>query len=106
MSGSAVAAASLDVSVDARGTAYVQVVGPMDAHSGGWLADLAEAAPGLGVRRMEVELSKVESFDTAGASAVQRCRRLASRLTRGIVFHTGSGAGRDLLLASLASLAH
>lgn len=93
---------TLDVSVDARGTGRVHLAGAVDEHSGGWLAELAEAAPGLGVRRLEVELADVDSFDSAGVRAVHRCRAVAGLLARGVVFHTGSGAGRALLLASLA----
>lgn len=86
---------------DRSGAARVQLTGRVDGHSGGWLVELTEAAPGLGLRRLEVELTDVEGFDADGAVAVSRCRSLAGRHALTITFRARRGVGRELLLASL-----
>ncbi|MHB8341036.1 MAG: hypothetical protein ACYDB7_07660 [Mycobacteriales bacterium] len=89
--------------LDGPHSARVQLAGTLDGGSGGWLADLTEAAPSLGIERLVVELSGVVGFDGEGAKALSHCRHLAAAAATTLVFWGRAGAGRDVLLVSMAA---
>lgn len=94
---------TLKMWLDGPHSARVQLAGTLDGGSGGWLADLTEAAPSLGIDRLVVELSGVVGFDDEGARALSRCRRSAAATTTKLVFRGRAGAGRDVLGVSIAA---
>ena len=91
--------------------AVLAVHGRLDADSGRQLVDatatLASGDPGGStpvrpVTRIDVDLQHIDSFSPEGAAALVACRDVADRLSGGLRYLTGRGAGCDALLAAYA----
>jgi hypothetical protein len=82
------------------GTVVLSVVRCLDEAAGGALLEAASAALDTGPSRIEVDLRSLDSFTDAGARALVGCRDLGAKLPEGLHYRTGSGPGRDALLAA------
>jgi hypothetical protein len=81
----------------------ISVAGVLDAHGGVEL--LATLQPELdGATRIDIDLLGVVGSTPEGARSLVRARSLSARLTDGLHFRTGPGAGQEVLLEAFAEV--
>lgn len=80
----------------------LRVEGCLDADAGHALLDAATAGVHDGAARLDVDLRDLASYTAAGARALVACRDLSTALPAGLHYRTGSGPGREALLAAYA----
>lgn len=83
-----------------RGASAVTIVltGHLDAHAGVELLAGLQAELEPSVTRIDIDLLGLTGWTPEGARALRRAHSLSSRLTDGLHFRTGPGAGHDALL--------
>ena len=87
--------------VQDNGTVVITVAGHLDGVAGGTLLQAATAAAGAkGAQRLVIDLRSLGSFTDEGAEALVACRALGVRLSEGLHYRTGRGAGRSALLSA------
>jgi hypothetical protein len=86
----------------ADGVVVIAVSGTLDADCGDELVRATRAWVGDGTTRVEIDLKCLDAFTMEGAAALVACRQLGDRLTGGLHYLTGQGAGREALLAAYA----
>ena len=92
---------TVTVEVDAD-MAVLTVHGRLDGTTGERLLEAAASVTDGGIRRLDLDLQHVESFNQAGAAALAACRDVVGGLHEGLHYRTGRGAGKDALLAAYA----
>jgi hypothetical protein len=86
-----------------RASDVVTVDGTLDGVTGSSLVAAVTEAVAFGVRRLEIDLCTVESFDADGAAALLTCRNITSGLPDGLHYRTcPGGAGQEALLLAYA----
>lgn len=94
---------ALNVSVgdlDGLRVVTVSVVDVLDGPTGRALEDVARTVADDGADRLDVDLRNLAGYSPEGVVALVRCRDLCATLPRGLHYRTGTGAGRDALLAA------
>lgn len=75
------------------------VDGALDDDAGAALVAAVTASVAAGVNRLDIDLSEIDAFDDAGASALLACRDAAVTIDGGLHYRTCSGGpGQDALL--------
>lgn len=75
------------------------VGGALDADAGAALVVAVTESVSAGVNRLDIDLSAIDTFDDAGASALLACRDAAVTIDGGLHYRTCSGGpGQDALL--------
>lgn len=73
--------------------------GALDVHAGAALVVAVTESVAAGVSRLDIDLSDIDAFDDAGASALLACRDAAVTIDGGLHYRTCSGGpGQDALL--------
>lgn len=73
--------------------------GSLDVHSGAALVAAVTESVAAGANRLDIDLSEIDAFDDAGASALVACRDAAVAIDGGLHYRTCSGGlGQDALL--------
>lgn len=72
----------------------------LDASAARALIDVAQTVIAHGIDRFDIDLRALSSFTQAGAAALVTCRELCRSLPHGLHYRTGTGPGRDALLAA------
>jgi hypothetical protein len=92
--------------------AVLALVGRLDGEAGLRLIERARGALLAGATRLDIDLSEVTAFTSAGSAALLACRDLTGCLVPGdgttanadVHYRTSRGAGRDALLAAFAEV--
>jgi hypothetical protein len=83
------------------GTVTITLTGALDANGGVELLAALRAELETATR-IDIDLRGVTSWTPEGARSLRRARSLATRLTDGLHFRTGPGAGQEALLDAFA----
>jgi hypothetical protein len=80
----------------------LEVADLLDGPAGEALVAAAEAALATEPDRVDVDLTRLQSWTQEGAAALVQCRVLCADLPDGLHYRTGRGPGRAALLAAFA----
>jgi hypothetical protein len=79
----------------------ITLTGALDANGGVELLAALQAELDT-ASRIDIDLRSVSGWTPEGARSLRRARSLAGRLTEGLHFRTGPGAGQEALLDAFA----
>lgn len=80
----------------------VRVEGELDLDTATTVVNLARAIVDGGAIRLDLDLRSLSGFDAEATWALVACRDVCAPLPEGLHYRTGSGPGREALLAAYA----
>lgn len=92
-------AVSVDT-IDGLRVVTVTIEDQLDVAAARALIDVANTVIAHGIDRLDIDLRMLDGFTTEGVVALVTCRELCRSLPRGLHYRTGTGPGREALLAA------